>query len=439
VTLSGPEQHSPGPLLRPSSAPPRLADGVELLGPYRDSGLESPPYLIRRGGTVLQVSKLLIVVAAAADGRRQFDELAAAASAQLGRRLTGDTVRHIIETRLAPAGIVTLDGETGAPPPPPAPDRRALALRYRRAVVPAESVNRAARLLSALFRPAVVAGTLGAVIAFDAWLFGVHGVKGALEEVIRQPGLLPFLLVVGWLSCIFHEFGHAAGCRYSGARPGAVGAGIYLIWPVLFTNVTDAYRLNRTGRLRTDLGGIYFNSVFIVALAGAYAATGYEPLIAAVVAQHFLILDQLMPWVRFDGYYVISDLTGVSDILDRVKPALRSLVPGRPRSPEILALRPPARRLLYAYLTSMILFVGISVGTLLVQGPTLLAASWESLPSHMEALRTAIGMWDLPMGVVVVLQIGMVLTPTAGLLLMVGLLARRLTGRRARPAHFAPA
>jgi hypothetical protein len=57
----------------------------------------------------------------------------------------------------------------------------------------------------------------------------------------------------------------------------------------------------------------------------------------------------------------------------------------------------------------------------------------------MEALRTAIGMWDLPMGVVVVLQIGMVLTPTAGLLLMVGLLARRLTGRRARPAHFAPA
>jgi putative peptide zinc metalloprotease protein len=415
------------------AGPPRLEPGVELLGPYRDSGLENPPYLVRRGGTVLQVSQLLLVVAAAADGRRDYDEMAAVASAQLRRRLSAEDVRYLIKAKLAPAGIVVPDGETVERPlSPPAVDKRLLALRFRWAVVPPEFVEGAARLLSELFRPPVVAGVVAAVIAFDGWLFGVHGVQAALDQVVRQSGLLPFVLALTCLSAAFHEFGHAAGCRYSGARPGAVGAGIYLFWPVLYTNVTDSYRLGRIGRLRTDLGGIYFNAVFIAVLGGVYAATGYEPLVAAAVVQHVLILDQLMPWFRFDGYYVISDLTGVPDILDRVRPALRSLIPGQPPHPEIVALRPRARRLLFAYLGSLIVFVGVSLVSLVVQGPALLTGSWDSLPSHVDALKTAVGMWDLPVAVLVVIQIGLLAAPAVGFVLSLGFLVSRAVQARAR-------
>ncbi len=41
----------------------------------------------------------------------------------------------------------------------------------------------------------------------------------------------------------------------------AIGAGIYLVWPSFFTNVTDSYRLSRAARIRTDLGGLYFNLI----------------------------------------------------------------------------------------------------------------------------------------------------------------------------------
>ena len=34
-----------------------------------------------------------------------------------------------------------------------------------------------------------------------------------------------------------------------------MGAGLYLVWPAFYTDVTDSYRLGRAGRLRTDLGG----------------------------------------------------------------------------------------------------------------------------------------------------------------------------------------
>jgi putative peptide zinc metalloprotease protein len=421
-------------LLATSPDRPRLASDVELIGPYRDSGLEDPPYLVRRGGTVLQLSRLLVVVAAAVDGRRDFDEIAAASGAQLGRQLSADDVRYLLEEKLSPAGIVALAGTADDVPPPPADDRL-LALRFRWALVPPETVDDAARLFGWLFRPLVMTGIVGLVLAFDGWLFAVHGVRAALDEVIRGPGLLVFVLALTYVSLVFHEFGHAAGCRYSGARPGAVGAGIYLLWPVLYTNVTDSYRLGRAGRLRTDLGGIYFNAVFIAMLAGAYAATGFEPLLAAVVAEHFLILDQLMPWVRFDGYYVVTDLTGVPDILARVRPALQSLIPGRPRHPEISALRPAARRLLFAYLASLVLFVAVALAALVMQGPALFAAGWDSIPGHLDALRTAVHMWDLPMGIVVLIQIGSLLAPSVGMALVLGMVALRVINRRSRCAH----
>ena len=112
-----------------------------------------------------------------------------------------------------------------------------------------------------------------------------------------------FLAVAGLTlaSLLFHEFGHASACRYGGARPGVIGFGLYLGWPLLYTDVTDAYRLGRAGRLRTDLGGVYFNAVFILALFGGYAATGQPVFLAAAFLDNFQILQQSCPWSGWMG------------------------------------------------------------------------------------------------------------------------------------------
>ena len=86
-----------------------------------------------------------------------------------------------------------------------------------------------------------------AALAMDYWLFFVHGLVGALQQVLGDPADLLLVLGLSLVSALFHECGHAAGCRYGGARPGMIGVGIYLVWPAFFTNVTDSYRLDRTG------------------------------------------------------------------------------------------------------------------------------------------------------------------------------------------------
>ena len=326
------------PILPPADAPeaapaPRLANGVELLGEYKDSGYSQPPSLVRRlDGQVIQMSRLLYQVTCRIDGSRDPAAIAELVSEDLGRSLDAGQVRHLITSKLLPLGIVA-DEDAPAAPPRANP---LLALRARGTLLPERAANLAGTLLRPLFRPPIVAAVVGSVLAVDSWLFAGHGLGGGLQQVLHDP--VDLLLVAGLslLSAAFHECGHAAACRYGGARPGVIGVGVYLVWPSFFTNVTDSYRLSRAGRLRTDLGGLYFNLIFILALAGVYSATSAGVLLLVMAITHLEMLEQLLPFVRFDGYFILSDLVGVPDLFARVAPILRNAVsrgPGTRASP----------------------------------------------------------------------------------------------------------
>ena len=119
---------SPPAGLPRSADPPQLADGVELLGEYRDSGYSQPPSLVRRpDGQVIQMSPLLYRVTCRIDGSRDAAAIADLASSDLGRLLTAEQVRHLVTTKLQPLGIIATQGTTAAPPRA----RPLLALRAR--------------------------------------------------------------------------------------------------------------------------------------------------------------------------------------------------------------------------------------------------------------------------------------------------------------------
>src|SRR3954449_2446292 len=284
----------------------RLLPGVELLGRVEGSGLREPPHYVRRSdGQVVQLSRLLFVIAEHAVPGRSLDEIAERAGARLDLRIRPEQARYVLEEKLHPLGVVA--GPDGSAPVLERVDPL-LALRFRVGVVRPRAVRAIAASLAWLFRTPVVAVVLASLVAFDAWLFAVHGGIGqGLSHVIAQPLLALLLVVLTYASLASHECGHAAACRHGGAQPGAIGIGVYLVWPVMFTDVTDSYRLDRRGRLRTDLGGVYFNVLFTVATAIVYLATGYPPLVVFLVLAQLETLQQFLPLLRLDGYYVVSD------------------------------------------------------------------------------------------------------------------------------------
>ena len=432
TALAPPAASAPGP-----AAAPRLADGVELLGGYKDSGYRQPPSLVRRAdGQVIQMSRLLYLVACRIDGSRDPAAIAELVSGDLGRSLTADQVRHLITAKLAPLSVVAAEGAPATPP-------RAnplLALRARGTLLPERAANAAGTLLRPLFRPPVVAAVIVSVLAVDYWLFAVHGLGGGLRQVLRDPADLLIVLGLSVVSGAFHECGHAAGCRYGGARPGKIGVGIYLVWPAFFTNVTDSYRLSRAGRLRTDLGGLYFNAVFMLALAGIYTATSSEVLLLVIAFTHLEMLEQLMPFVRFDGYFILSDLIGVPDLFARVAPIVKSALPRGRRDPRVTGLRRRARIMVTAWVLCVIPLLTLSIGYLVLHLPAVDRALWRSASLQAHLMTAAVHGHRYAMAAVDAIGIALVTLSLAGSLYIVTGLARRLTalGRRwsaGRPAR----
>jgi len=403
--------------------PPRLAEGVELIGETAGSGYKKPPSLARRGdGQMIQLTRLLYLVAEAADGSRDEQAIADVVSEKFGKTVSADNVRTLIEDKLRPLGVLAL--ADGSSPPVEKPDPL-LALRWRRAVIPATVSKQVASLFKPLFLPPVVLAALAGLVMFDSWLFLHHGVAQAFRQAMEHPAIMVPLLGMIILSAGWHEFGHAAGCTYGGACPGAMGAGIYLAYPAFYTDVTDSYRLNRAGRLRTDLAGVYFNGLFILATAGLYAATHWEALLLVIVVQHIEAAHQLLPFLRLDGYYIVADLTGVPDLFSRIKPILASSLPWTRTDPKVKELKLWARLVVTFWVVLVVPLLLFQLLMLLLHAPRILATAGHSLVKQAGAVGTAFGHADVVAVLVGALQILILLLPLVGIILTLGRLGNK--------------
>jgi len=372
---------------------------------------------------MVQLTPLLFSVASQVDGKRDYTAVAEAVADDVQRGVSADNVRTLVEDKLRPLGV--LAAADGTSPPIEKPDPL-LALRFRKAIIPEHASYKVARLFKPLFFPPVVLAVLAGLGVFDVWLFGSHGVAQAFRQSLQAPGFIMLILALVVLSAGWHEFGHAAGCAYGGARPGAMGAGIYLAYPAFYTDVTDSYRLSRRGRLRTDLAGVYFNALFILITAALYAVTGFEPLLLVIVVQHIEAAHQLLPFLRLDGYYVLADATGVPDLFSRIKPILTSALPWKTADARVRELKPWVRVVVTVWVVLVIPLLVFQLGMILLHLPRIFATAWDSLGTQYDTVTKAMGKGDFIAAGVGILQSLILVLPLLGIVLSFGRLGRRL-------------
>jgi putative peptide zinc metalloprotease protein len=219
-----------------------------------------------------------------------------------------------------------------------------------------------------------------------------------------------------------------------------IGVGIYLVWPSFFTNVTDSYRLSWAGRLRTDLGGLYFNLIFMLALAGIYAATSAEVLLLVIAVTRLEMLDQLLPFVRFDGYFILGDLIGVPDLFARVGPIVKGALPAGRRDPRVAGLRRGARVVVTGWVLCVIPLLLFTMGYLLLHLPGADRALWRSARMQAHLMSAAVAGHHYAVAAVDAVGAVLVILPLAGSLYIAARLARQAAtlGRRwsaGRPAR----
>jgi putative peptide zinc metalloprotease protein len=400
------------------------AEGLSLIGEARGSGYRTPPALVRRvDGQTLQLTPLLYEVVHAVDGRRSADEVAAVVRDRTGRPVSAGNVEQLVEEQLRPLGLLTkADGSQ----PEVKRANPLLGLRAKVAVTDPRRTRQLTAPFTPLFSRLVWVPVVAVFLGLVWWLLMEQGLAAAAKHAFDRPLLLLTVFAVTVLSAGFHEFGHAAAARRGGAQPGVMGAGVYLVWPAFYTDVTDSYRLDRAGRIRTDLGGLYFNAIVAVGIVGLWLLTGSHALLLVVVTQILQMLRQLLPMVRFDGYHVLADLTGVPDLFSRIGPVLKSLRPGRPSDPRVTALKPWARAVVTTWVLVTVPALLLALFAMVVAFPRLAGTAWASLQRHAGYLRDGVADMQVVDSAAALLSVVAIVFPIAAMAFIFSRVSRQL-------------
>ncbi len=120
-----------------------------------------------------------------------------------------------------------------------------------------------------------------------------------------------------------HELGHAYTAVRLGCQVPAMGVAFMMMTPMLYTDVTDAWRLtSRRKRMAIDFAGIAVE-LMIACLATffwSFLPEGKLKSLAFLLATSSLLMSlviNLSPFMRFDGYFILADLVGIPNLQPR--------------------------------------------------------------------------------------------------------------------------
>jgi putative peptide zinc metalloprotease protein len=116
------------------------------------------------------------------------------------------------------------------------------------------------------------------------------------------------LFFLSKISGIWHELGHATACRKFNIEHGDIGFGFYLLMPVFFADVSNIWKLEPKKRIVVNLGGVYFDLMFATILLIIFLFSKNINLLLFPSLILIGILYNLNPFVRYDGYWILSDL-----------------------------------------------------------------------------------------------------------------------------------
>jgi putative peptide zinc metalloprotease protein len=144
----------------------------------------------------------------------------------------------------------------------------------------------------------------------------------SLVEQTTFEGLLQMGVALS-IAKVFHELGHGFAAKRFGCRVPSMGIAFLVLWPVLWTDTTDAWRLvDRRQRLLIDVSGMATEIAIAAVASIAWAVLPDGPTRSAmfVLSSSTWILTlfvNLSPLMRFDGYYIMSDLLDFPNLQER--------------------------------------------------------------------------------------------------------------------------
>lgn len=165
---------------------------------------------------------------------------------------------------------------------------------------------------------AVLCGVLGLMLAsrqLDAFL-------AYAQKSISLEGAAYYAVALIFVKFL-HELGHAYQATLRGVRVTTMGIAFMVMLPLLYTDVSDAWRTrNRRDKLMIDAGGVLVELALaaLATLLWVFLPDGpIRSVVFAIATTSWLLslFVNLNPFMRFDGYYFLGDAMGLQNLQPR--------------------------------------------------------------------------------------------------------------------------
>ena len=160
-----------------------------------------------------------------------------------------------------------------------------------------------------------------AVFIGGAVVFGLNigRIAPSLNDFLTLPNLaLVWILTI--LVKVIHEFGHGLTCKHYGGEVHEMGALVIVFSPFLYADVTDSYLFpKKRQRILVSAAGIYIELVIAAAATLLWSVSQPGPtqqllFNLMLITSVWTVVFNANPLMKFDGYYILTDLTGVPNL-----------------------------------------------------------------------------------------------------------------------------
>jgi len=235
------------------------------------------------------------------DGKRTLREIKDAYNNANNEEITIEVLHQLLYTKFSKFGIIE-NHEVEVKPM-----ARANYLKLSKIIIPEKLVNSISNYFLFLYKPYVVIPAI--VLIFLIYTVTITNYYNELTLIKNNLSIINYWHVAffSFLALIFHEFGHVSAAKYYGINSRGIGFGFYVFTPVFFADISKAWRLDNKQRVVIDFGGIYFELIFIGFLLFVFFINHNINLLATSLFLFVSTLYNLNPFLRTDGYWVISD------------------------------------------------------------------------------------------------------------------------------------
>ena len=177
-----------------------------------------------------------------------------------------------------------------------------------------------ATVFKPLFTPAVFWVVLS-IMAVAAVYFVFNG------PAINFSGVnYTMVIVLMAITLLVHELGHIGACRKFNIKHGGIGIGVYIVFPVAYADISSLWTATKKQRIIANLGGVFTEYLYAFVLLGLFYYTNNATFLLTFTILVTKAFFELNPFIRMDGYWVLSDITETPNLLQKANQQLAAVV-----------------------------------------------------------------------------------------------------------------